>query len=71
MRHKNRLLVSTLKQAINRKRDFVTSFATGDQKDNPQVIEMRIHDQGQLEALEAVLSAIHGDPVWLNIMAGK
>jgi hypothetical protein len=58
-----------LKAAIAKERNFIKACKETDHRDNPQVIEMRMHSEGRLEALEAVLDAARGNLCYLRSMA--
>lgn len=60
-----------LKAAILREREFISGIEKSDQKDNPQVVTMRLQAEGRLQVFEAVLFALRGDQVDLKIFAGK
>jgi hypothetical protein len=49
--------------------DQETFEMTEEIKDNPQAAEMRRKLKGRLEAWEAVLTALQGDPALLRLLA--
>lgn len=69
MKRPNKLRMKDLQNALHREKDFVDHCKNGDQKDNPQVIEMRLRAEGRVEILDAVIRAIRGDVVDLHIFA--
>lgn len=60
-------LADTVRTVIAYKRGYVNQVR-GDT--NPQVVAQRIKAEAEANALEAVLEAMHGDYVQLNIMKG-
>jgi hypothetical protein len=64
-------LKETLKIAINRFEDSMLSLLTGEGRENPQVIECYNRYRGSRDMATAILEALQGDPVSLNIMAGR
>jgi len=64
-------ITKLVKLSIKREADFIASCKTSAQRDNPQVVEMRLKCEGRLEAFEAVLDALHGSFCFLRIWAGK
>jgi hypothetical protein len=62
-------MIKLLKMAIKREKDFISGCESSDQKNNPQVIEMRVRAEGRLEAFEAALYAKRGSFCLLNIYA--
>ena len=64
-------MITLLKLAISREKDFIASCLSCDQRNNPQVIESRLKAEGRLDAFEAVLYSARGSNVLLRIFAGK
>lgn len=58
-----------LELAIKRAAEFSNSCRASDQKDNPQIIQMRLRADAQVEAMQDVLDALRGDFTCLKIMA--
>jgi hypothetical protein len=67
---RNRLTKKQIRKALAHRRDFVDAMSGRDQRSNPQVIEMVTRTKGEIIALEAVLHAMNGDLVFLNILSG-
>ena len=61
-------LKELIQQAINRRTDMYESLKYDL---SPQVQKLASEAKGQKDALSDVLSAINGNPVYLNILAGK
>lgn len=63
-------MITLLRSAIARERAFIASCKSSDQRDNPQVIEMRLKAEGRLDAFEACLDAARGSFALLRIWIG-
>jgi len=64
-------LRAKLTTALERERGYVQTCMTCDQRNNPQIITMRLKAEGRTDALEAVLLALRGDMSPLNSICGE
>ena len=64
---KKQELIARLEMAIERCKKLGLVL---DGSDNPQVIELRVRTEAKQAAFEAVLFAMRGNDVYLNIEAG-
>lgn len=64
-------LKKMVQAAIALRQERITHFMVCDQKNNPQIIEMRLRLQGELEAYDAVLSALNDYPVLLRAAGSR
>lgn len=64
---KKQELITRLEMAIERCKKLGLVL---DGSDNPQVIELRIRTEAKQAAFEAVLFAIRGNDIYLNVEAG-
>lgn len=62
----NKLTITAVKKALQKNLDFVDHCMKSEQKDNPQVIEMKLQAAGRVDALQAVLEAMRGDTLGIN-----
>jgi len=60
---KNKLTIAAVEKALKKNLEFVDHCIKCDQRDNPQVIEMKLKATGRVDALQAVLEAMRGDTV--------
>lgn len=67
MKMKKKDIIEKLEKAIEKHKKIKLDLA-GD--DNPQIIEMRKSAEAKQEAFEAVLLAMRGNDIYLNIEAG-
>ena len=58
---KNKLTIASVEKALKKNLDYVDCCMKSDQKDNPQVVEMKLQAVGRVDALQAVLDAMRGD----------
>ena len=65
---KNKLTVTDVKKALQKNLDFVDHTMKSEQKDNPQVIKMTEQAVGRIDALQAVLDAMHGDKLGMSLI---
>ena len=64
----NKLTVAMVKKALKKDLDFVDNCIKSEQKDNPQVIEMKLQAVGRVDVLQAVLDAMHGDASTMSMI---
>ena len=70
MKSTKKTLERKIEHALERAKIQLDAFSTCEQKDNPQVVAMRLEASGRVEALQAVYLAMRGDEVELNILVG-
>jgi hypothetical protein len=63
---KKQELIAKIERAIEKYKKNAQSFA---ESDHPQIIRLRIRAEAKQEAFEAVLLAMRGEGVYLNIEA--
>lgn len=67
----SKITQTELRSLVRRAHDSSTETMamTEELKDNPQVAEIRQKLKGRLEAWEAILTALQGDPALLRLLA--
>ena len=65
---KNKLTIASVEKALKKNLDFVDHCMKSDQKENPQVIQMKLQAVGRVDALQAVLDAMRGDPSTMSMI---
>lgn len=63
---KKQEIIAKIERAIEKYKKNARSFA---ESDHPQIIKLRIRAEAKQEAFEAVLLAMRGEDVYLNIEA--
>lgn len=63
---KKQEIIAKVERAIEKYKKNAQSFA---ESEHPQIIKLRIRAEAKLEAFEAVLFAMRGDGIYLNIEA--
>jgi len=71
MTPKTKQIVKLIELAIEKDTSFVKGCNESDQRQNPQVVEMRLKAEGRIDGLDCVLRAIKGDNCLLRIIAGQ
>jgi hypothetical protein len=61
-------LMALVQAVRDRSDEFLTTIAN---KENPQVKEMCVRNEGRLEMAEAILQAMRGDMVMIKILGEK
>jgi hypothetical protein len=63
---KSKLTQKVVKAIIAHEKTTIQHFETCDQKHNPQIEEMKLRHQGQLDAFEAILDSMKGSNAMLS-----
>ena len=65
---KNKLTIASVEKALKKNLDYVDYCMKSDQKENPQVVEMKLQAVGRVDALQAVLDAMRGNPSTMTMI---